>query len=70
MNIVRLEHEQQTAVINNAVNILRTRILGKILRIEIAQQEFLALVPGDEVRELPQIQPHHTNEEKDKIIMQ
>lgn len=48
MNIVKLRHEQQTAVINGAVNILRKRMLGKVFRIETAEQEFLALNKKDE----------------------
>ena len=48
MNIVTLEHEQETEVINKAVTILRSRIIGEVARIETIHQEFLGTAQADE----------------------
>lgn len=68
MNIVKLEHEQQTEVINSAVDILRKRMLGKVLRIDTINQEFLALNNQDIAIKLPLLRPDHTSKEGDDFI--
>lgn len=64
MNIVKLEKEQQTQVINRAVQILRQRVIGGVKRIREVDEEFMALSKNDTQRKFPKVHPRDMPEER------